>query len=67
MKDGLWHLTVNNAIYNHEISEDMSGHLSNLSAISKDIYNTHDKIRHDNFQGHTPLQALFDELKEGNF
>ncbi|CAG8486596.1 16233_t:CDS:2, partial [Acaulospora morrowiae] len=39
----------------------------NLIAISKTIYNVRDKIRHDNLQGRTPIQALLNELKEGSF
>ncbi|CAG8759375.1 23181_t:CDS:2, partial [Racocetra persica] len=37
-----------------------------LAAISKAIYNTCDTIRRDNLQDYTPLQALFDKLKEEN-
>ncbi|CAG8503738.1 2675_t:CDS:1 [Acaulospora morrowiae] len=40
---------------------------SNLTAISKTIYNVRDKIRHDNLQGRTPIQALLDKLKEESF
>ncbi|CAG8850556.1 8699_t:CDS:1, partial [Racocetra persica] len=36
-------------------------------AILKTIYNARDKILRDNFQGHTPIQALLNKLVEGNF
>ncbi|CAG8490265.1 9399_t:CDS:2 [Acaulospora morrowiae] len=39
----------------------------NLTAISKTIYNVRDKIRRDNLQGRTSIQALLDKLKEGSF
>ncbi|CAG8840063.1 3490_t:CDS:2, partial [Racocetra persica] len=73
------HLTINNAIHNHKASKDISGHptycrlnideyykVQQIYAAST-IYNARNKIRHDNLQGHTPIQALFDKLSEGNF
>jgi hypothetical protein len=35
--------------------------------ISKTVYNARDQVRRENLDGRTPIQALFDELKDGDF
>lgn len=35
--------------------------------INRDIYNTREQLRQKNLAGRTPIQALIDELKEGDF
>ena len=40
---------------------------THLAAISKTIYNARDQLRRQTLAGRTPIQALLDELKEGNF
>ncbi|CAG8796368.1 22096_t:CDS:1, partial [Racocetra persica] len=35
--------------------------------LNKDIYNACEQLRQQNFAGYTPIQALIDKLKKGNF
>ncbi|CAG8502740.1 2637_t:CDS:2, partial [Scutellospora calospora] len=53
-------------IHPREILSTLRQSNPNNFAISKTIYNARDKIRHDNLQGRTPIQALLDELVEEN-
>ena len=54
-------------VYPREILSTLRKNNPNSLAISKTIYNARDKIRRDNLQGRTPIEALLDELIEGNF
>ena len=44
-------------------------HQNNASTlvINRDIYNIHKWLHQKNLAGHTPIQALIDELKKGDF
>ncbi|BBM98273.1 hypothetical protein Mp_1g12150 [Marchantia polymorpha subsp. ruderalis] len=42
-------------------------HDSNSLAVASTIYNAKAKRRHEKLAGHTPIQALLDELRQGQF
>ncbi|CAG8719131.1 17336_t:CDS:2 [Cetraspora pellucida] len=54
-------------IYPYEILSTFCQSNPDSLVISKTIYNARDKVRRDNLQGRTPIQALLDKLIEGNF
>ncbi|CAB4394027.1 unnamed protein product [Rhizophagus irregularis] len=80
--DSKWRLEVRNENHNHGHSENMSGHLiarrltesqqktvaaMTVAVISRDIHNTHEWLRQKKLAGRTPIQALIDKLKKGDF
>ena len=50
-----------------EILSTLRQNNSSVLAVNRDIYNTREKFRQKSLAGRTPIQALVDKLKEGNF
>ncbi|CAB5383776.1 unnamed protein product [Rhizophagus irregularis] len=50
-----------------EILSTLHQNNSSVLAVNRDIYNIREKFRQKNLAGRTPIQALINKLKEGNF